>query len=130
MTGILQGDKCITIDGIERSGIFALVNNKVVFELDPESEKYRFSGDVISDGAGGTVRMMGGAISITNTFGAEHGIVGSFVRREVTGSVNGVPSYSYVMYTRLVASLSTDGDDLVIGQLYKDENGFIKVHSV
>lgn len=130
LTGILQGDKCITIDGIERSGIFALVNNKVVFELDPESEKYRFSGDVISDGAGGNVRMMGGAISITNTFGVEHGIVGSFVRREITGSVNGVPSYSYVMYTRLVASLSTDGDDLVIGQLYKDENGFIKVHSV
>lgn len=46
LTGILQGDKCITIDGVERSGIFALVNNEVVFELDPESQKYKFKGEI------------------------------------------------------------------------------------
>lgn len=46
LTGILQGDKCITIDGIERSGIFALVNNEVVFELDPENGKYKFKGEI------------------------------------------------------------------------------------
>lgn len=49
LTGIVQGDKCITIDGIERSGIFALVNNKVVFELDPENGKYKFNGRVEAD---------------------------------------------------------------------------------
>lgn len=46
LTGIVQGDKCITIDGVERSGIFALVNNEVVFELDPENGKYKFNGEV------------------------------------------------------------------------------------
>lgn len=46
LTGIVQGDKCITIDEVERSGIFALVNNEVVFELDPESQKYKFNGEV------------------------------------------------------------------------------------
>jgi hypothetical protein len=46
LTGIVQGDKCITINGVERSGIFALVNNEVMFELDPESQKYKFNGEV------------------------------------------------------------------------------------
>ena len=46
LTGIVQGDKCITIDGVERSGIFALVENEVVFELDPENGKYKFNGEV------------------------------------------------------------------------------------
>ena len=44
LTGILQGDKCITIDGIERSGIYALVENKIIFELDPENKKYKYTG--------------------------------------------------------------------------------------
>lgn len=46
LTGIVQGDKCITIDGVERSGIFALVDNEVIFELDPENRKYKFNGEV------------------------------------------------------------------------------------
>lgn len=46
LTGIVQGDKCITIDGVECSGIFALVENEVVFELDPENGKYKFNGEV------------------------------------------------------------------------------------
>ena len=46
LTGIVQGDKCITIDDVERSGIFALVENEVVFELDPENGKYKFNGEV------------------------------------------------------------------------------------
>ena len=49
LTGIVQGDKCITIDGVERSGIYALVNNEVVFELDPETQKYKFKGRVEAD---------------------------------------------------------------------------------
>ena len=46
LTGIIQGDKCITINGVERSGIYALVENEVVFELDPENGKYKFNGEV------------------------------------------------------------------------------------
>lgn len=34
LTGIVQGDKCITIDGVERSGIFALADNEIIFALD------------------------------------------------------------------------------------------------
>ena len=46
LTGIVQGDKCITIDGVERSGIFALVDNEIMFELDPENGKYKFNGEI------------------------------------------------------------------------------------
>ncbi len=46
LTGIVQGDKCITIDGVERSGIFALVDNEIMFELDPENRKYKFKGEI------------------------------------------------------------------------------------
>lgn len=46
LTGIVQGYKCITIDGVERSGIFALVDNEIMFELDPENGKYKFNGEV------------------------------------------------------------------------------------
>lgn len=45
LTGILLGDK-VMVNGVERSGIFALVDNDVVFELDPISGKYKFSGEV------------------------------------------------------------------------------------
>ena len=34
LTGIVQGDKCITIDDVERSGIFALAENEIIFALD------------------------------------------------------------------------------------------------
>ncbi|MCB6271545.1 MULTISPECIES: hypothetical protein [Bacteroides] len=37
LTGIVQGDKCITIDDVERSGIFALVENEIIFELDAKN---------------------------------------------------------------------------------------------
>ena len=46
LTGIVQGNKCIPIDGVERSGIFALVDNEIMFELDPENGKYKFNGEV------------------------------------------------------------------------------------
>lgn len=49
LTGILQGDKCITIDGVERSGIFALVDNEIVFSLDPINKKYLFKGEFMMD---------------------------------------------------------------------------------
>lgn len=49
LTGILQGEKCITIDGVERSGIYAIVNNEVVFELDPINRKNTFKGNVVAD---------------------------------------------------------------------------------
>lgn len=36
LTGIVQGDKCITIDDVERSGIFALAENEIIFALDAQ----------------------------------------------------------------------------------------------
>ena len=44
LTGIAQGKECITIDGVKRTGIFALVDDEVVFELDPVNKKYVFRG--------------------------------------------------------------------------------------
>lgn len=49
LTGIAQGKECITIDGIKRTGIFALVDNEIVFELDPINKKYAFKGRVEAD---------------------------------------------------------------------------------
>lgn len=48
LTGIVQGKDCLTDNktGEVRTGIFALVDNKIVFELDPVSKKYRFTGDL------------------------------------------------------------------------------------
>ncbi|WP_322932291.1 hypothetical protein VCM39_22340 [Bacteroides sp. CG01] len=50
LTGIAQGKDCITAsDGTTRTGIFALVDNEPVFELDPINKKYKFKGKVDAD---------------------------------------------------------------------------------
>lgn len=49
LTGIIQGKECMTIDGELRTGIFALVDGKTVFELDPVNKKYKFEGRVEAD---------------------------------------------------------------------------------
>lgn len=47
LTGIAQGKDCLTAaDGTKRTGIFALVDNEIVFELDPISKRYKFIGDI------------------------------------------------------------------------------------
>lgn len=46
LTGIAQGNNCITVGGVERSGIFALVDNNIVFELDPINKRYLFRGRI------------------------------------------------------------------------------------
>ena len=47
LTGIAQGKDCLTAaDGTTRTGIFALVDNEIVFELDPLTKKYAFRGKV------------------------------------------------------------------------------------
>lgn len=53
LTGIAQGKDCLTAaDGTKRTGIFALVNNEIVFELDPINKKYTFKGRVeVEDGS-------------------------------------------------------------------------------
>ena len=48
LTGILMGEK-VMVNGTERTGIFALVDNKPVFELDPLTRKYSFTGHVEAD---------------------------------------------------------------------------------
>lgn len=48
LTGILMGEK-VMVDGVERTGIFALVDDKPVFELDPTTKQYKFSGQIYSD---------------------------------------------------------------------------------
>lgn len=46
LTGIAMGRDCIEIDGVKRTGIFALVDDEIVFELDPISKKYKFTGEI------------------------------------------------------------------------------------
>ena len=49
LTGIALGRDCITIAGEKRTGIFALVNDEIVFELDPMNKKYVFKGTIEAD---------------------------------------------------------------------------------
>lgn len=47
LTGIVQGRECFTDkNGNKRTGIFALVNDEIVFSLDPINKNYRFSGSI------------------------------------------------------------------------------------
>lgn len=47
LTGIAQGKDCLTAaDGTKRTGIFALVDNEIVFSLDPINKEYLFTGQI------------------------------------------------------------------------------------
>ncbi len=46
LTGIAMGRDCITVGGIAKTGIFALVEDQIVFQLDPISKVYKFTGEV------------------------------------------------------------------------------------
>lgn len=48
LTGIVQGKECLTdkTTGEKRTGIFAVVDGEIVFELDPINRKYKFKGRV------------------------------------------------------------------------------------
>ena len=64
LTGIAQGRDCITINGVKRTGIFAIVDDEVVFEIDPITRKYVFQGDVYAETGifKGVVSIAGGKI--------------------------------------------------------------------
>lgn len=49
LTGIAIGKECVEIGGEKRSGIYALVENEPVFELDPLNKLYRFKGEIEAD---------------------------------------------------------------------------------
>ena len=48
LTGIAIGRDCISINGVTKTGIFAIDNGKIIFELDPMEQKYRFSGTILA----------------------------------------------------------------------------------
>lgn len=49
LTGVFSGRDCIRIDGVLHTGIFAVVNNKIIFSLDPEKGLYKFTGRIEAD---------------------------------------------------------------------------------
>lgn len=62
LTGILMGDE-VMVDGVKRTGIFALVDNKPVFELDPVTKKYKFTGEIEANiGRFGNLRIDGNTL--------------------------------------------------------------------
>lgn len=79
LTGIAQGKDCLMVaDGTTRTGIFALVNNEIVFELDPINRKYKFSGEVNADSGtfNGIINANSGTIGGFNISG---GCIGSVI---------------------------------------------------
>ena len=126
LTGIVQGDKCITINGVERSGIFALVNNEVVFELDPESEKYVFTGSIISKGGNAFTKIDAGGISVLRFDGAStlFNIDTIKVKEYPTGDTT-IPVI--FTYADIFAYLPSYDSSLGHSRLYRDENGFVRI---
>lgn len=53
LTGIIQGKDCLTdkTTGKKRTGMFAIVDDEIVFELDPIIKKYLFKGLIETEGA-------------------------------------------------------------------------------
>lgn len=76
LTGILMGDE-VMVDGVKRTGIFALVDNKPVFELDPITRKYKFTGEVNADSGtfNGVINADSGTIGGFNISGGRIGSV-------------------------------------------------------
>lgn len=63
LTGIAQGKDCIEIDGVKRTGIFTLVEDKIVFELDPINRTYKFTGEIEANiGRIGNLRIDGNTL--------------------------------------------------------------------
>lgn len=52
LTGVAMGRECITINGEKRTGIFAVVDDEVVFELDPITREYLFKGKIVTSDQG------------------------------------------------------------------------------
>lgn len=98
LTGIVQGDKCITIDGAERSGIFALVNNEVVFELDPENGKYEFNGKVSTSKNGKRIELDAENAAVL-MYDANNNLVGEIYFGD--GTDTGFDSLYSIPYMRL-----------------------------
>lgn len=70
LTGIAQGRDCITINGAKRTGIFALVDNEVVFALDPITKEYKFRGRIeATEGEIGGFSLVGNNL-VNENFGA------------------------------------------------------------
>lgn len=49
LTGVAFGKDCLTVGGVKRTGLFALVDDETVFELDPITKKYKFKGEITAD---------------------------------------------------------------------------------
>nr|DAV52386.1 MAG TPA: tail protein [Caudoviricetes sp.] len=108
LTGIVQGKDCLTAaDGTKRTGIFALVDNEIVFELDPINRRYKFSGEVNADSGtfNGTVNADRGSIG---GFEIASGRIGSEVNTEYGGG-------QLAIYNNLIRVGNSDSYSLLGG---------------
>lgn len=108
LTGIVQGKDCLMVaDGTTRTGIFALVNNEIVFELDPINRRYKFSGEVNADSGtfNGTVNADRGSIG---GFEIASGRIGSEVNTEYGGG-------QLAIYNNLIRVGNSDSYSLLGG---------------
>ena len=72
LTGIVQGDKCITINGETKSGFYGIKENEIVFSIDSDTADVSTVGDVIANAIKAT------GLNINNKFKVDKdGIVSS-----------------------------------------------------
>lgn len=72
LTGIVQGDKCITINGETKSGFYGIKENEIVFSIDSDTADVSTVGDIIANAIKAT------GLNINNKFKVDKdGIVSS-----------------------------------------------------
>lgn len=49
LTGVLMGARAVTIDGVTKTGFFALSSNEVKVAIDPVNSNYLFRGNIVAD---------------------------------------------------------------------------------
>ncbi len=49
LTGVLMGARAVTIDGVTKTGFFALSGNEVKVAIDPVNSNYLFRGNIVAD---------------------------------------------------------------------------------
>lgn len=103
LSGIVLGRDClIEEDGTKRTGIFALLNDEMVFELDPINEKYTFKGRIeANNGKIGNLTIDGNKLKTSGfNFGIEvdsgdgrslslGGLYASLINMRIDSSIDG-----------------------------------------
>lgn len=144
LTGVAQGNNCIKVGGENRSGIFGLVDNDIVFELDPINKKYLFRGRI-------ETASQGTRVVIDPTLNSEQGMYPGMTIYDTEGEIastfngsridsiddlygaSGELEYTMDNFSWSRKSMSVNQGDTITGTLLKittDNSGVIRIPEI